>query len=78
MRLRRRAWFRVMDPAMSVPILRCRHCGEWYQVQRTVPDVCPFCAQSAMWTTEPVKKTWLTRTDVLFLKAIKIQPFEPE
>lgn len=63
---------------IMAPVLRCKKCGEWYTVQRVVPDVCPNCSQSALWSTEtdtPRFWTPLNHNDLRLLKAFRIQPF---
>ena len=58
-------------------ILRCRECGEWYQIVHVVPDVCPHCQKQADWRTEgdePIRPYALTVNDKRFLKAIRIEP----
>ena len=56
------------------PVLRCRTCGEWYQVVHVVPDICPHCQNSAVWTTEgdPAKPYQLTVNDKKFLRSLRI------
>jgi hypothetical protein len=54
------------------PLLRCRNCNNWYQVNRTVPDICPHCEQMASWTTEEIKPVVLTDFDRRFLKVNRI------
>jgi len=55
-------------------VLFCRKCGNWYAVQRVVPDVCPNCEQSAEWTTETLRPWKLSENDRKFLRAIRIKP----
>lgn len=55
-----------------MPLL-CKHCGHWYQPERVVPEICPFCEQSAHWAADNVTKPFtLTENDRRFLKSIRI------
>lgn len=67
---------------MGTPILRCRHCGHWYTVNRVVPNICPQCEQSAQWTTETSEAKssgcMFTEADKRFLAAIKIKATETD
>ena len=54
-------------------VLLCRHCGEWYHVARVIPDICPHCDRSALWTTEAPSPTWtLTTHDEWMLRVLGI------
>ena len=54
-----------------MPLL-CRHCGHWYQPERVVPEICPFCEQAAHWMTDKPKPVQFTENDRRFLKSIRI------
>jgi len=55
-------------------VLLCRKCGHWYQVVQQVPDICPFCEQSASWVDDdtPSKPYVLSENDRKFLKSLRI------
>jgi len=58
-------------------ILRCKECGEWYQIIHVVPEVCPHCQNQANWTTEgdePIRPYTLTANDRKFLHRYRIAP----
>lgn len=59
---------------MNPRLLLCRHCYVWYAVQRAIPDICPNCEKSAMWTTDnnPGKPYLLSENDRRILKALRI------